>query len=58
MTVAQVVEVVGIAPTEKLNREDKSVRHIWHRERRLSAIFEKGKVVGCQWKKGFQDKAE
>ncbi len=57
-TVAEVEKVVGIAPSEKLNREDKSERYIWHKERRLSAIFEDGKVVNLQWTKGFLDKAK
>jgi hypothetical protein len=56
MTVDQVEQAVGFAPTEKRNRDDKSVRYIWHRERRVSATFAKGKITGYEWTKGFRDK--
>jgi len=58
ITVAQVEQALPLAPLEKLNREDKPVRYVWHQERRLSATFDKGKVVGIEWKKGFRDKAK
>jgi hypothetical protein len=58
MTVAQVERALLLAPREKLNRQDKSVRYVWHQERRLSATFDKGKVVGIESAKGFRDKAK
>jgi hypothetical protein len=58
MTVAEVEKVFPLAPLEKLNREDKSVRFVWHQERRLSATFDNGKVVGIEYVKGFRDRAK
>jgi hypothetical protein len=61
MTAQEVEKLVGSAPGEKVKHKDEFLgieadRHVWQKQRILSVVFEKGKVVGWEYKMGFNDK--